>query len=224
MNAMRMEQKPDVKCVRMVLGIMLGTACWGRVIVPQSQIQVEDAEIALTDYRYQTGKFPDSLDVLAREPVNGKFLLEEKDLTDPWGEPIGYAQGGDRFAVWSTGPDKIMGTRDDIVYGHLPLYVESWRALQAESGAWAGTNALQEAMPEKVPSYPKPTVMTEEEQARKEAASTAKQMELIRLNQEMDRAARRLFMRNAAIVGSALILGIVVTAVWARARKKAGRE
>jgi hypothetical protein len=201
----------------MVLGIMSGIGSLGTEPNPFA-LQMFMIECSVNNYRAQEGEFPDSLGEL----VDYKYSsMGKKDLADPWGEPIGYAQGGDMFVIWSTGADKIMGTRDDWVWGHLPLYVERWRAIQAETGAWADTNALQEAVPEKVlPSTviqnPPHRHLTEEE--------LAKETEWLIQQVEEDRRARRVFMRNAKVAGITLIRAICAVTVWAVARKRARRK
>gem|GEM_PF-5977213 len=187
---------------------------------------MDKIRLALLDYRARSGNdFPDSLDDLTRYSIAGEFLLEKKDLTDPWGEPIGYAQGGDMFAFWSTGRDKIMGTRDDYIEGHHSLYVECWRALQVESGMDA--EAAKEAVPESIARLPKPAPpLSPEEQARLKEED-AKEVEWM---EEEYRRTHQIFIRQRntgvamLILCAALILGGGAAAVWALTRKKAGRK
>jgi hypothetical protein len=221
----KMKLKPNVRRVLTLLGIMLGMACPGLVIVPKINLQMDKANVAVGVYWAREGDPPESLEVLTRYPIAGELLLEAKDLIDPWGEPIGYAEAGGRYAIWSTGPDKIMGTRDDYIEGHHSLYVECWRALQVQSGMDA--EAAKEAVPESIARLPKPAPpLSPEEQARleEEARKESEQAG------EEYRRTRQVFLRKfwtgaiIRILGIVLVLGIAAAAVWSRARKKSGRK
>jgi len=92
-------------------------------------------------------KFPESLDELTRSGRFTPVLLEKEDLIDPWGEPIGYEYTkslGDGFILWSSGPDKKVGTADDTVIGFPPL-IEDWKARHVQSAGGQETNAVQAA-------------------------------------------------------------------------------
>ena len=39
---------------------------------------------------------------------------KEAYLVDPWGKPYRYRLEEDSFYVWSSGPDGLLGTDDDI--------------------------------------------------------------------------------------------------------------
>ena len=224
MGGMKTDSKPNARRVLALLGIMSGIGCLGTEPNPFA-MQMYTIECSIIDYRGWSGRFPDSLDELTQSTTLKSIRLEKKDLTDPWGEPIGYAQGGDRFAVWSTGRDKIMGTRDDYIEGHHSLYVECWRALQVESGMDA--EAANEAEPESIARLPKPAPpLSPEEQARleEEARKESEQAG------EEYRRTRQVFLRKfwtgaiIRILGIVLVLGIAAAAVWSRARKKSGRK
>ena len=90
----------------------------------------------------QYGKFPELLSEVSND---GRFNLSKEGLVDPWGEPIGYeySERGDGFVVWSTGPDKKLGTADDVVKGAPESYVASWRA---KHGLPVVENAIQKTV------------------------------------------------------------------------------
>ncbi len=49
-------------------------------------------------------------------PPEGQTLNDKGELVDPWGTPYFFHQlSRDRMEVHSAGPDKIMGTADDVV-------------------------------------------------------------------------------------------------------------
>ena len=143
-----MEQQFNVKCVLILFGIVLCIECQGRYIIPKARSQVADIERAIETYMvYHEGKTPASLDELTQfvNDSNGKPLLKKEDLIDPWGEPFGYEHEGRKYVFWSSGPDKKLGTKDDLVEGWPGAYEEKWRAKFAQSVAEQETNAVQGA-------------------------------------------------------------------------------
>ena len=49
-------------------------------------------------------------------PMDGQSLNDKGELVDPWGTPYFFHQlSGDHMEIHSAGPDKIMGTADDLV-------------------------------------------------------------------------------------------------------------
>ena len=121
--------------------------------------QLVEIEKAILIYSMSNnGKFPDSLDKLMQPMGERKSispLFTKKDsLLDPWGEPIGYELDDRKFVLFSSGPDKKVGTKDDIVRGRPESYVESWKARQTQLLESQGTNAVKEATAEAVPLPP----------------------------------------------------------------------
>ena len=150
---MRVTLKSKAKHILMLLGIMLGMECIGSRRDP-FDIQLSKITLSVTIYRVQEGKFPGSLDELTqyRYTDGASPPLEKKDLADPWGKPIGYEYTdtfGGGFILWSAGPDRKIGTADDIVRG-LPALVEDWKARHNLTVDKQGTNVLQAATPESV--------------------------------------------------------------------------
>lgn len=48
-------------------------------------------------------------------PLEGESLNEKGELVDPWGTPYFFHQlSGDLMEIHSAGPDKVMGTPDDL--------------------------------------------------------------------------------------------------------------
>lgn len=78
------------------------------------------AQIALHDYARGTGSFPpqeQGLKALLIKPEaseSSEPYLRAQDLIDPWGNALNYQVDGDRFDVWSNGPDGKSGTEDDV--------------------------------------------------------------------------------------------------------------
>ena len=100
-----------------------------------------DVYMAIMAYMVREGEYPASLDAL----VQRLYQIKKEDLVDPWGEPIGYEHSGGDYIIWSSGPDKKLGTADDIIRGSHPSYEASWKAKLAQALGEQGTNAVQGA-------------------------------------------------------------------------------
>jgi len=136
----------SAKRVLVLLGIMLSVECLGLTIASTDtrvRGRIKSVCIAVVGYRVQEGKWPESLEVLV-PPLNGggRYLSGKEALFDLWGEPFRYEHTEDGYVIISSGPDKIMGTEDDIVDGSPKAYVESWKI---EHGLPVKTNAVQAA-------------------------------------------------------------------------------
>ena len=154
---MKTTRKSITKYILIFLGATLCIGCIGvgafvlnevkramrptRDPVPRISIQMSMINTAIISYEAQEGKLPASLDVL----VQKRYYLEKEYLTDPWGEPIGYEHNGGEYIIWSSGPDRKMGTADDIFNGFPPSHMESWKAKLAQALSEQGTNAVQGA-------------------------------------------------------------------------------
>ena len=105
-------------------------------------------------------RFPDSFDEVTRlvnDPEivalyqitkNNEPILKEEDLLDTWGEPVEYVHDGPhRFIIRSSGPDKTMGTADDVIWGYPHEHVDAeWeKAKQVPAVVRLETNAVQAA-------------------------------------------------------------------------------
>jgi general secretion pathway protein G len=75
-------------------------------------------------YRRDAGHFPADLQDLAAcpaspdNPERKPYIKDPSSLRDAWGNPLQYRFPGvhnqTRFDLWSTGPDGVNGTADDI--------------------------------------------------------------------------------------------------------------
>jgi general secretion pathway protein G len=87
----------------------------------------ESIKLPLTTYRIQMGDYPstaEGLQALVTAPAahadqwHGPYLAEAKLPLDPWKEPYVYRYPGTKnkigYDVFSKGPDKTEGTKDDI--------------------------------------------------------------------------------------------------------------
>lgn len=87
----------------------------------------ESIKLPLTSYRIQMGDYPNTaegLQALITPPAaradqwRGPYLQDAKLPVDPWGDPYVYRYPGTRnktsYDVFSKGPDRTEGTKDDI--------------------------------------------------------------------------------------------------------------
>jgi type II secretion system protein G len=94
----------------------------------QAMAQLKNLQLALRLYRMDLGYYPSTnhgLQALSELPGDlpddrrwrGPYLRGDVPL-DPWGSPYRYhllEEGpGDKFDLWSIGPDRVDGTADDI--------------------------------------------------------------------------------------------------------------
>lgn len=127
--AMKTKQKRIGKGAQIVIAITLGTVLLiiayvlAREFYPTTSghlISLPRAQIARIEQVVQiyaithNGKFPESLNDLIKGTSDTSSLLRKEDLLDSWGEPIGYECDGRTFIIRSSGPDREMGTEDDI--------------------------------------------------------------------------------------------------------------
>ena len=225
---MKSEMKMRHKLI--VIGVIclsLGDYVYSTVI-PPLQGKIGNLSRAAEIYAmHHDIKFPASLDELTLFAYNcydygDKPLLKKEDLIDPWGTPIFYecSSSGRGYIFISSGPDKKMGTRDDIIDGWPTSYVMRWEAKLAQSVAAQEANTSQgaaaEAPPPAVTQNPPLRNLTQEERE--------KESEWIRQQVEEGRRAHRVFLRNAKVAGITLILAICAVTVWAVARKRARRK
>lgn len=90
-----------------------GTGEEARIKATQSDIATIQG--AVSTYEIRTGKYPSSIDDLAKEMDGQKGLLDASALTDKWGTKYSFKnEGGGYFEIRSAGPDTAMNTADDI--------------------------------------------------------------------------------------------------------------
>lgn len=117
-----------------ILGLLVGLAVtntesiFGHAQSQTARMFVAEAiKIPLTTYRIQMGDYPstaEGLQALITPPASkadqwhGPYLQDNKLPLDPWHEPYIYRYPGVKnktgYDVFSKGPDKTEGTKDDI--------------------------------------------------------------------------------------------------------------
>ena len=139
-----------------VSGIMLGMGCPGTTILAPVRIKMFGIAKAVDIYAMNhRDKLPVSLDELAQFALNhynygNQPLLKREDFLDPWGEPFEYEYSGRKYIIRSAGPDREMGTADDILEGDVESYQRGWKSTETLPIDGQGTNVLQAATPEPV--------------------------------------------------------------------------
>jgi general secretion pathway protein G len=83
--------------------------------ISTAKIKVANVSKLAETFRLNNGRFPQSLEELEQQQPNGFAPLAARDdLTDPWGQPLGYDQAGSRNNglkpdVWANGPNGQIG-------------------------------------------------------------------------------------------------------------------
>ena len=70
----------------------------------------------ITRYREMNGAIPVAPDIVKLTDLLHPLYISELVREDGWGDPIDYQVMGTTFRLVSSGPDKIPGTSDDIVF------------------------------------------------------------------------------------------------------------
>ena len=88
----------------------------GREVKMEANIATLESYIQM--YTVKNNGEPPSNATGLRALAAKRILSDESLLTDPWGEPVEYKtpaiRSGKKYDVWSKGPDKISGNKDDI--------------------------------------------------------------------------------------------------------------
>ena len=90
---------------------------------PRTRGRMQTIKVEIQTYEIlHRGKLPISLDDLAN-------VLRKTDFLDEWWEPIEYhVFEKNNFIIRSSGPDRTMGTEDDIIDGFHDTFVERWKS------------------------------------------------------------------------------------------------
>jgi general secretion pathway protein G len=78
-------------------------------------ITLEQFKSAVTNYKLQYKKLPNSLQDLVNTP-NGRSLLDSDEIPrDSWDQEFNFEKTGNVIKIFSSGPDGIPNNEDDIV-------------------------------------------------------------------------------------------------------------
>jgi len=124
------------------------------------EARAQDIAAGIERYKRDVGRYPEKLDDLAQSDAEGwkgpyvgsgpaaapagQTHTAQSLLTDIWGQPFEYVNEADSPKVISPGPDKQLGTADDIMVSVTPTAVAETPALP-DAPASADASAPAEA-------------------------------------------------------------------------------
>lgn len=106
----------ELLVVLTIIGVLMtiGMAAYTGVIESATrravEVELSQFQIAIFNFKIEEGRMP----VSTEELLMGGYITREL-LKDPWGEDYILRENEGRWQVFSKGPDKKAGTRDDIV-------------------------------------------------------------------------------------------------------------
>jgi general secretion pathway protein G len=112
----------EVLLVVAILGILAGVvvvSVAGKqkgAMIKATRASISGLCTAVDLYEVDTGQYPASLEALVNSDGspnwNGPYF--KGTAADAWGTPFSYSAQGDKYKIISAGPDKNMGSGDDI--------------------------------------------------------------------------------------------------------------
>ncbi len=113
----------ELLLVLAIIGLLMGGgAAVYSGVMDQARSQTTKAKIdklsaQIIQYAAQKNKFPTQSDGLQALKRTGSVRTDE-EILDNWTQPLIYTfpakRGGDKFDLWSKGPDGLENTNDDI--------------------------------------------------------------------------------------------------------------
>ena len=86
--------------------------------ISQAKIELGMLSASLKRYEMMMNGFPSSLEALSVKPSDADAewvkTLDKPLSKDPWGNPYDFKVNGSEFELKSMGPDRQLGTADDI--------------------------------------------------------------------------------------------------------------
>ena len=237
---MKKKRTFSVKFALAVLGMVLGIGgagiAWFSHTKPETHystvrriyVMTEQIKKAVMIYAMRHDiKFPDSLDELAQFAFGSTYgnepLLTKEDLIDPWGMPFEYERDGFKYIIRSSGPDKIMGTKDDIIEGYPASHVTRWQAKLMQAVDRQETSAVQTATPDPVTPPPPPAAAEPQPAATVEPPPAAVGTETSRCASPPEQEQNESATNKGTPWKLPLLIGVaaaVALAAWLRFRKK----
>jgi general secretion pathway protein G len=113
----------EVLLVVAILGILAGVVVVNfsgkqeRSMIQAARASIAAISTAVDMYETDTGRFPPSLGALVENDGSPNWhgpYIRGGLPKDPWGTEFGFTSGEGSFKVTSAGPDRSMGTGDDI--------------------------------------------------------------------------------------------------------------
>jgi general secretion pathway protein G len=115
----------EVLLVIAILGILAGTLMVNiggkseKARINSARATIGALTSAVQTFQIDLARLPNELGELFTDPGDpnwqGPYIMGSKDqMVDPWGTPFAINKSGNTFKISSAGPDKSMGTADDI--------------------------------------------------------------------------------------------------------------
>lgn len=86
--------------------------------IKATRASIEAIKTALNLYDVDTGRYPQTLDSLINNDGSpnwkGPYLQQKTTPSDQWGTAFGYTVQENAFEIRSAGPDKQLGSGDDL--------------------------------------------------------------------------------------------------------------
>ncbi len=79
-----------------------------------TRASITSIKAAIQTFEIKTGNYPKSIDELTAPIGDSPALLSKAGMVDAWATPFQLKLSGNDFEIRSAGPDKQMGTEDDI--------------------------------------------------------------------------------------------------------------
>lgn len=83
-----------------------------------ARTSIKAIQTAIDIYEVDNGIYPATLQALLTKTSennwNGPYIKDGRMPKDPWGNDFGYAVKSDSYEIKSAGPDKQMGSADDL--------------------------------------------------------------------------------------------------------------
>lgn len=106
----------ELLVVLTIIGILMtiGMAAYTGVIESATrravEVEISQFQVAIFNFKIEEGRMPSSTEEL----LSSGYITQEL-LKDPWGESYILRENEGRYQIVSKGPDKKIGTKDDIV-------------------------------------------------------------------------------------------------------------
>lgn len=109
----------EIMVVVLIIGLLAGLVginvvrYFERAREKTAKTQLNMIEQALELYKMEQGRYPttdEGISVL----IKGGYLKGKESPRDPWGSDYYYVSDGSSFSMKSAGPDRTIGTQDDI--------------------------------------------------------------------------------------------------------------
>jgi len=114
----------EILLVVAILGILAGVAVVGlgnrtkNANIAAARTSIKAIQTAIDIYEVDNGAYPATLQALLTKTSennwNGPYIRDGRMPIDPWGSEFGYTLKGDTYEIKSAGPDKQMGSADDL--------------------------------------------------------------------------------------------------------------